>query len=111
MASRATTHRKEQRRRQKARKRAEQEALRSTWGVYDAERRAFEQLVAEVGLEQAREIRYAEQAARQPSDTGHRPSPGDPLLRGTARATGETAKAVQRRRTITRWQHEERTRP
>jgi hypothetical protein len=39
-------------------------------------------------------------------DTGYRPTPGDPLLQGVARATGATAKAVRRRRTLTRYEHD-----
>ncbi len=44
-----------------------------------------------------------------PDDRGYRPSRVDPVLSGAARATGETAKAVRRGKTITAWQHEERS--
>jgi hypothetical protein len=39
-------------------------------------------------------------------DRGYRPDAGDPLLRGAARATGATAAAAKRRKTITRYQHD-----
>lgn len=42
-------------------------------------------------------------------DTGYRPTSPDPLTTGVARATGETAAAVRRGRTITKHQHESRT--
>jgi hypothetical protein len=47
----------------------------------------------------------------RPDDRGYRPNPGDPLLRGAARATGATARAVKRRTTITRYQHRRQENP
>lgn len=44
----------------------------------------------------------------QPDDRGYRPTHVDPILQGTARATGQTAAAVRRGRTVTKWQHDER---
>lgn len=41
-----------------------------------------------------------------PDDSGYKPSPGDPLLRGAARATGMTKKVARRPNTITDWQYE-----
>lgn len=43
----------------------------------------------------------------QPDDSAHQPPQVDPLLKGTARATGATAKAVKQGKTMTKWQHEE----
>lgn len=47
-------------------------------------------------------------AALSPDDRGYRPDTGDPLLRGAARATGDTARAVKARRTYTAYQLKER---
>lgn len=44
-----------------------------------------------------------------PDDTGYRPSGPDSTLVGVARATGETAAAVKRGSTLTKWQHDERS--
>lgn len=44
-----------------------------------------------------------------PDDKDYRPVLADSVLRGTARATGETANAVKRRKTITKFQYDERT--
>src|SRR5262245_9768159 len=41
-------------------------------------------------------------------DRAYLPDYVDPVLKGVARATGETAKAVKRGKTITKWQHDER---
>ena len=43
-----------------------------------------------------------------PDDKGYRPARIDPVLTGTARAAGQTAAAVKRRRTLTRAQYEQR---
>ena len=45
-----------------------------------------------------------------PDDPGYHPTRRDPLLTGVARATGETAAAVKRGRSVTRWQWDERRR-
>lgn len=45
-----------------------------------------------------------------PNDSAFRPSLPDSLLRGAARATGETARAVRRGRTLTRFEYQQRTR-
>lgn len=42
-----------------------------------------------------------------PSDTGYKPTQIDPLLQGTARATGVTAKAVRKRKTLTKFEHDQ----
>lgn len=39
-------------------------------------------------------------------DKGYQPNPGDSVLRGAARATGQTAKAVTRGKTVTKYQHD-----
>ena len=39
-------------------------------------------------------------------DTGFKPNPGDSVLRGVARATGQSAKAVTRGKTVTKYQHD-----
>lgn len=41
-----------------------------------------------------------------PNDKGLKPTYVDPVLRGVARATGETAKAVKRKKTITKYQYD-----
>jgi hypothetical protein len=68
------------------------------------EKMAFDQLVARAGIDIASAIRYAN-APDQPDDSKHRPTYVDPVLRGTGRATGETAKAVRRRSTMRRTDH------
>lgn len=47
-------------------------------------------------------------ARLSPKDSAHRPRPVDPLLTGHGRATGETARAVKRGRTVTKFEHRER---
>lgn len=71
-------------------------------------KRRHEDLVARLGEDQARAARRRG-AKRDPDDTGYEPSDGDPLLRGSARATGMTAKVVGRRHTITRFQYDRAT--
>lgn len=47
---------------------------------------------------------------RTPNDNRYRPNYVDPLLKGVARATGQTARVIRSGRTITNWQHSERQR-
>lgn len=70
------------------------------------ERRRWGDLVARVGLEQAREHASSYAHRDDPDDTGYEPSDGDPLLRGAGRVSGMTAKVVRRRHTITDWQYD-----
>jgi hypothetical protein len=66
----------------------------------------YRQMVERLGPEQARRV-VLSQLPDLPTvdDSGYRPSRPDSLLTGTGRATGETAAAVKRRRTIPKWQH------
>jgi hypothetical protein len=66
----------------------------------------YRQLVERLGPERARQVVLKELPdLPTPDDTGFRPTRSDSLLTGAARATGETAAAVKRRRTIPKWQH------
>lgn len=51
----------------------------------------------------------AEGTWSSPDDTRYRPAQTDSVLTGVARATGLTARAVRRRETLTRWQHDNAT--
>lgn len=62
------------------------------------ERMHFEQDCARLGVEAARQLRY--DRIKQPDDKGYKPTRVDPLLKGTARATGDTAKAVRSKKAI-----------
>lgn len=77
-----------------ARERLEQRRLRLLIGLYGSREAAGREL-------------YAAQP-EQPDDRRYRPGYVDPLLRGSARATGQTATAVRSGRTVTDWQHTER---
>lgn len=72
------------------------------------EKLRFDQLVAIHGKEGAARILYKE-AKPQPDDRRYRPTSPPAELRGAGRATGETAAAVRAGKTITKWQHDERT--
>lgn len=64
-------------------------------------------LIARHGFEEARAVAYTE-AHRQDAyrdDTGFKPATADPLLHGSARASGIAAKVVRRRDTLTRFQY------
>jgi hypothetical protein len=69
----------------------------------DPERARFAELVRVHGLDRARDIVYAEQPD-QPPDSAFRPRYVDPLLRGPARATGDTARSVKARRGLAQWE-------
>lgn len=43
----------------------------------------------------------------RPQDAGYRPNPGDALLRGAARVTGATARAIRRPRAVTRHEYDQ----
>ena len=45
-----------------------------------------------------------------PNDSTYRPRPADSTLRGAGRATGQTAAAIRRGRTITQHEHTQRSR-
>jgi SOS response regulatory protein OraA/RecX len=45
--------------------------------------------------------------ANQPDDKGYRPKRIDSLTQGDARASGATALAVRRGKTLTKWEHEQ----
>jgi hypothetical protein len=71
-----------------------------------AEKLDFVRLQARLGMDAARSIVYEKSQRRlQFDDRGFKPSTGDSLLRGVGRATGETAKAVKRGRTLAKWEH------
>lgn len=86
--------------RTKRRRNGEDEA--SVWRDYDQAR--LDGLIRIAGEELAYRIVYAFRAD-QPDDRRYRPAHVDPVLRGVARATGETARAVKARRTIRRADH------
>lgn len=44
----------------------------------------------------------------RPDDTRYRPRPGDALLRGAARVSGDTARALRRPRAVTRYEYDHR---
>jgi hypothetical protein len=100
---------KDKKRRAKLRARLRAEGMSEDMIEVVIARRRHADLVARVGEEEARRVRRA-YAPKDPDDTGYKPSLGDPLLRGAARAGGMTAKVVKRRNTITRHQHERETR-
>lgn len=68
--------------------------------------RQHQQRIEERGAAAERE-RIEEETYKRlsPNDSKHRPAPVDPLLRGAARATGETARAVKRGSTVAKWQY------
>lgn len=76
--------------------------------------RAVDRLVAQqeaarragVNLEELDRIHNETHTTSSPDDRRYKPDLGDPLLRGAARATGATAAAAKRRRTLTKYQHD-----
>lgn len=68
--------------------------------------RQHQQRIEERGAVAERE-RVEEETYKRLSldDSKHRPTSVDPLLRGAARATGETARAVRRGSTVAKWQY------
>lgn len=68
----------------------------------------WRQLVERHGERVAAEMAYASQPD-QPDDSRFRPSPVPPELRGAGRAVGESARAVRAGKTVTKWQHDERS--
>lgn len=60
-----------------------------------------------VDQQQHRDIVAMREPVAQVDDSKHRPAHIDPLLKGAARVTGQTAAAVKRGRTVTKYQHEE----
>ena len=65
----------------------------------EVERIWFRQLAEAHGAEHARSVVYGNVATLD--DKGYHPTQIDPLLRGVARATGDTARAVKSRRALT----------
>jgi hypothetical protein len=51
-------------------------------------------------------LRFGNDLVEETDDSKYRPTRIDPLLTGVGRATGETAKAVKRGNTITRYQYD-----
>lgn len=72
------------------------------------EKRRFSILVQRLGSREAAAEYLFSTQPDQPDDRSYRPRHIDPVLRGAARATGQTAAAVRRGRTVTDWQHDER---
>jgi len=62
------------------------------------ERMHFEQDCSRLGVEAASQLRY--DRIKEVDDTGFKPTRVDSLLKGTARATGDTAKAVRSKKAI-----------
>lgn len=72
-----------------------------------SEKLDFVRLQARIGLDAARSMMYEKAQKRlQLDDTGFKPTSVDSVLRGAGRATGETARAVKRRRTTAKWEHD-----
>lgn len=72
-----------------------------------AEQRAAERAAS--GAAERERARIEEETYRRLSldDRRHRPTSHDPLTTGIGRATGATAKAAKRGRTLTKWQYDE----
>lgn len=69
--------------------------------------RQFEEMQRR-SIEQARERQLRVEAeVYGVDDTKHKPSQPDPLKTGVARVTGLTAKAVGRKKALTRWEYEQ----
>lgn len=89
------------------------DSMRAGGATAPAIDRAVDRLVAQqeaarragVNLEELDRI-HNETHASNPDDRRYKPDLGDPLLRGAARATGATATAARRRRTLTKYQHD-----
>lgn len=62
------------------------------------EQMQYQQDCARLGVEAARQLRYDK--IHEPDDTGYKPTYVDPLLKGVARVTGDTAKAVKSKKAI-----------
>jgi hypothetical protein len=86
--------------------------IRDGWDEVSADRAAMEYrwngLRGRAGDERYRRIRERLDGPRVPNDKRYKPTTVDPLLKGVARATGETARAIRSGRTITDWQYAER---
>ena len=89
-----------------------QSLIRDGWTPESADRATMEYrwngLRKRAGDERYRRVRERLDGPRRLSDARYRPTHIDPLLKGVARATGETAKAIRSGKTITNWQHRER---
>ena len=96
---------KDRKRRQKLRKRLEAEGCSEALIERIIAQERHKDLVARHGEYDARAA-LRKNARRHPADAGYEPSVGDPLLRGSARATGVTAKVVRRKSTITKYQYD-----
>jgi hypothetical protein len=59
-----------------------------------------------VDQQQHRDIVAMREAETPVDDSKHRPTSVDPLLKGAGRATGQTAAAVKRGKTMTKYQHQ-----
>jgi hypothetical protein len=68
------------------------------------------QRVRAVEDDERRRVEDETYARLSPDDRGFRPAKPDSVLTGAARATGDTARAVRRGKTFTKWQLEERDR-
>lgn len=101
----STLRARDKKRRQKLRAKLRAEGASEALIEKIIERRRFDDLVARVGLERARELLNAQAHRQDPDDPGYQPRVADPLLTGPARVTGITAKVVRRRDTITRFQY------
>jgi hypothetical protein len=87
--------------------------IRDGWTEADADRATMEYrwsgLRRRAGDERYRRIRMRLDGHQAPSDASYKPTSVDSMLKGAARATGETAKAIRSGKTITDWQYKERT--
>jgi hypothetical protein len=68
----------------------------------------YEAISKRAGHEHAQTVVHGASGYQTPDDSRYRPTPILPELRGTARATGQTATAVKRGRTLTKFQHDQR---
>lgn len=68
----------------------------------------YEAISKRAGHEHALAVVHGRSGYTTPDDTRHRPTPVLAELRGPARATGQTAAAVKRGRTMTKSEHDQR---
>ena len=103
-ASSADTHKKN---RQRYRKKLERRGLPPELIDELVERKRVKQAEAREAV-RARDARLAaEMGQLDADDSKHRPAKVDSTLTGVARATGATAKSIQRRKAITKYEHDQ----
>lgn len=106
MGSRSSRADNDRKRRAKLRAKLRAEGVNEQLIDRIIEQQRWDDLVARVGLDQARVHANAYAHSADPDDVGYKPTPGDPLFRGAARVEGVAAKVVRRGETITRFQYD-----